>query len=64
MITEVTGPSRQRRGPGTCPVNFEEPGKLADMVVLSGDFLGCSDEDFDNLVVDLTLLGGEVAFER
>ena len=25
MITEVTGPSRQRRGPDPCPLKFEEP---------------------------------------
>ena len=40
------------------------PGKLADMVVLSGDFMKSSDEEFDNLLVDLTILGGQIVYQR
>jgi predicted amidohydrolase YtcJ len=39
-------------------------GKLADMVVLSGDFLHCTDDEFDDLLVDLTVVGGQVVYER
>ncbi|HKR52129.1 MAG TPA: amidohydrolase, partial [Pseudonocardiaceae bacterium] len=39
-------------------------GKLADLVVLSGDFMGCSDDEFAEMLVDVTVINGEVVFER
>ncbi len=39
-------------------------GKLADLVVLSGDYLACSDDELADLRVDLTIVGGEIAYER
>lgn len=39
-------------------------GKLADLVVLSGDYLGCSDDELADLRVDLTVVGGEIVYER
>jgi len=41
-----------------------EPGKLADMVVLSGDFLNSSDDDFVNINVLETIVGGKTVHER
>jgi hypothetical protein len=41
-----------------------EPGKLADFVILSGDFLGCPPERLRELRAALTVVGGRVAFER
>lgn len=40
-----------------------EPGKLADIVILNGDYMAGPDEDLDKLTSILTLIGGEVAFE-
>lgn len=40
-----------------------EPGKLADIVILNGDYMAGPDEDLDKLTSVLTLIGGEVAFE-
>lgn len=39
-------------------------GKLADLVVLDGDPTECPPEAIPNLRVDLTMVGGEVGFER
>ena len=41
-----------------------EVGKLADLVVLSGDILEIPVEEIPDVVVDLTVLAGEVAFRR
>lgn len=41
-----------------------EPGKLADMTVLSGDFEHSSDDELHDLHVDLTIVDGRVAYER
>lgn len=41
-----------------------EPGKLADMVVLSGDILAADPMDIHKLRVDLTIIDGEVVFDR
>jgi predicted amidohydrolase YtcJ len=41
-----------------------EPGKLADMVVLSDDFMAVADEAIKNLQADMTLIGGQIVFER
>ena len=41
-----------------------EPGKLADVVVLSRDILACPDDQLLDARVDLTIVGGEVLFQR
>jgi len=41
-----------------------ESGKMADMVVLDGDPLTCPQDDLKDLPVDMTIVGGKVAFER
>ncbi len=41
-----------------------EPGKLADVVVLSKDILACPDDEILDARVDLTVVGGEVLFQR
>lgn len=41
-----------------------EPGKLADVVVLSRDLLTCDEDEILGTRVDLTVVGGEVLFER
>ena len=41
-----------------------EPGKLADLVILSGDILGIKPEDIDKLSVDETIIGGVTEYSR
>ncbi len=41
-----------------------EPGKLADMAVLSADLYDCPAEQIQNIVSDMTIVGGKVVFER
>ncbi len=41
-----------------------EPGKLADMVVLSGDLLTVSESDLSKVRVETTIVGGRVVFEK
>jgi predicted amidohydrolase YtcJ len=41
-----------------------EPGKLADLVVLSDDILTCPDERIEQMDVLLTITGGRVVYER
>jgi hypothetical protein len=41
-----------------------EPGKVADMVVLDGDPLTCSEDGLKDLRVDMTIVAGTVTFER
>ena len=41
-----------------------EPGKLADMVVLSDDLLTIDPARILDVVVEKTILGGRVVFER
>lgn len=41
-----------------------EPGKLADMVVLSADYTAVPDEQIKDIKVDMTLVGGKVVFQR
>jgi predicted amidohydrolase YtcJ len=40
-----------------------EPGKLADLVVLGGDFLTIADDAISTLPVTMTIVGGKVVFE-
>ncbi len=41
-----------------------EPGKLADITVLNGDYLAVPDEEIDSLEIDLTFVGGELVYDR
>jgi hypothetical protein len=41
-----------------------EVGKLADLVVLSADPLSTPPQKFDDLVVDMTIIDGRVAYQR
>ncbi len=41
-----------------------EPGKLADVVVLSKDILTVPDDEIRTAVVDLTVVGGEIRYRR
>jgi predicted amidohydrolase YtcJ len=40
-----------------------EPGKLADLVVLGGDFMGIAADAIDTLPINMTVVGGKVVFE-
>ena len=40
------------------------PGKLADVVVLSNDLLECAEDEILNTQVEMTILGGKVAYKR
>ena len=40
------------------------PGKLADIVVLSEDILSVPDDEIPSAVVDMTIVGGKVLYER
>ena len=40
-----------------------EPGKLADIVILNGDYMAGPQEELDKLTSILTLIGGQVAYE-
>ncbi len=39
-------------------------GKRADLIVLDGDPLGCPQDDLRHMAVDLTMIDGEVVYER
>jgi predicted amidohydrolase YtcJ len=41
-----------------------EPGKLADLVVLSDDPLTCAEDEIANIVAELTIVDGSVVFDR
>ena len=41
-----------------------EPGKYADLVVLSGDIMTCPEDQIENLTVLMTIVGGRIVFER
>ncbi len=41
-----------------------EPGKLADLVVLSDDILTCAPERIRDMDVMMTMVGGEIVYER
>ena len=41
-----------------------EPGKLADLAVLSADPLTCAEESIKDIVADMTIVGGRVVFDR
>lgn len=39
-----------------------EPGKLADLTIIDGDYLNCSDEDISRLKVWRTIVGGKTVY--
>ena len=41
-----------------------EPGKLADIVVLSKDIMTCPDDEIPTARVDYTIVGGKVQYKR
>lgn len=41
-----------------------EAGKLADLVVLSADFMTVPDDEIKNIKADMTMVGGKVVFQR
>ncbi len=41
-----------------------EPGKLADVVVLSADYMAVPEEQIKDIKADLTMVGGKVVFQR
>ena len=41
-----------------------EPGKLADFVVISKDFLGCPVQEIKDIEVSATVVGGKVVYEK
>lgn len=41
-----------------------EPGKLADLVVLNGDYLKCPNSEIGKLAVERTIVGGQTVFVR
>ncbi|MDR2946038.1 MAG: amidohydrolase [Candidatus Adiutrix sp.] len=41
-----------------------EPGKLADLIILSGDILAIDPMDINDLKVDMTMIDGRIVYER
>ena len=41
-----------------------EPGKLADLVVLDGDYLRVPEDEISDLQVMLNIVGGKVVYSR
>jgi len=41
-----------------------EPGKLADIVVLSADYTAVPEDQIKDIKADLTIAGGKVVFQR
>ena len=41
-----------------------EPGKLADLAVLSADLMSVPEEQIKDIKVDETIVGGKVVFQR
>jgi hypothetical protein len=41
-----------------------EAGKRADLVLLSGDVFACREDDIKDVAPVLTMVGGEVVFQR
>jgi predicted amidohydrolase YtcJ len=41
-----------------------EPGKLADLIVISEDFLLCPEDRIKTIEVEMTMVGGEIVYER
>ena len=45
------------------PVSIE-PGKLADLAVLSDDPLTCDEDDIAGIVAHVTIVGGQIVYDR
>jgi predicted amidohydrolase YtcJ len=41
-----------------------EAGKLADLVVLSADFMTVPDDQIKDITADMTMVGGKIVFQR
>jgi predicted amidohydrolase YtcJ len=41
-----------------------EPGKLADLVVISEDFLTCPEKNIKNIKAEITMVGGKIVYRR
>jgi predicted amidohydrolase YtcJ len=41
-----------------------EPGKLADLVVLSADYMTVPEDQTKDIKADVTMVGGKVVFQR
>ncbi len=41
-----------------------EPGKLADLVVISKDYLTCPEDEIAQIEALMTVVGGKIVFER
>ena len=41
-----------------------KPGKLADLVVLSADYLTVPEDQIKDIKADVTIVGGKVVFQR
>ena len=41
-----------------------EPGKLADMVILSDDPLTCAEDNIADIVAETTIVGGQIVYQR
>ena len=41
-----------------------EPGKLADLVVLSADYVTVPEDQIKDIKADVTIVGGKVVFQR
>jgi predicted amidohydrolase YtcJ len=41
-----------------------EPGKLADLVVLSADLMSVPEDQIKDIKAEMTLVGGKVVFQR
>ncbi len=41
-----------------------EPGKLADLAVLSDDPLTCDEDDIAGIVAHVTIVGGQIVYDR
>jgi predicted amidohydrolase YtcJ len=57
-----SSPSLARVSGGSC--GTIEPGKLADLVVLSSDYMAVPEDQIKDIKADLTLVGGKVVFQR
>ena len=41
-----------------------EKGKYADLVVFNGDYMSVPDDKIDELLVDMTIIGGKTVYQR